>query len=98
MVMQYINTKLRKQEDITAPEVLCYNVYMWTSLLLLAGPMRLTVYLSDAETVKLLELVRTSPVLSTRMNLGLHVVYKNCLLYTSPSPRDRQKSRMPSSA
>ena len=25
-------------------------------------------------------------------------VYKFCLLYTSPSPRDRQKSRMPSSA
>ena len=24
--------------------------------------------------------------------------YDNCLLYTSPSPRDRQKSRMPSSA
>src|SRR5674476_571254 len=23
--------------------------------------------------------------------------FKNCLLYTSPSPRDRQKSRMPSS-
>ena len=26
------------------------------------------------------------------------VMYKPCLLYTSPSPRDRQKSRMPSSA
>ena len=25
-------------------------------------------------------------------------VCKNCLLYTSPSPRDRQKSRMPYSA
>ena len=24
--------------------------------------------------------------------------YDSCLLYTSPSPRDRQKSRMPSSA
>ena len=24
--------------------------------------------------------------------------YRICLLYTSPSPRDRQKSRMPSSA
>ena len=24
--------------------------------------------------------------------------HKGCLLYTSPSPRDRQKSRMPSSA
>ncbi|GLP03125.1 hypothetical protein HpBGD46_15210 [Helicobacter pylori] len=29
--------------------------------------------------------------------VGLSVV-KNLLLYTSPSPRDRQKSRMPSSA
>ena len=28
---------------------------------------------------------------------GLNRV-KRCLLYTSPSPRDRQKSRMPSSA
>ena len=25
-------------------------------------------------------------------------IVKTCLLYTSPSPRDRQKSRMPSSA
>ena len=25
-------------------------------------------------------------------------IYESCLLYTSPSPRDRQKSRMPSSA
>ena len=25
-------------------------------------------------------------------------MFNNCLLYTSPSPRDRQKSRMPSSA
>ena len=26
------------------------------------------------------------------------VKFSTCLLYTSPSPRDRQKSRMPSSA
>ena len=26
------------------------------------------------------------------------ITFENCLLYTSPSPRDRQKSRMPSSA
>ena len=34
--------------------------------------------------------------------LGAHkharIVFLTCLLYTSPSPRDRQKSRMPSSA
>ena len=28
----------------------------------------------------------------------LYWLYYDCLLYTSPSPRDRQKSRMPSSA
>ena len=28
----------------------------------------------------------------------LNPLYADCLLYTSPSPRDRQKSRMPSSA
>ena len=28
----------------------------------------------------------------------LLVLFMVCLLYTSPSPRDRQKSRMPSSA
>ena len=38
-----------------------------------------------------------------RRTLGKHVTQKGslvspCLLYTSPSPRDRQKSRMPSSA
>ena len=29
---------------------------------------------------------------------SLKELLKDCLLYTSPSPRDRQKSRMPSSA
>ena len=28
----------------------------------------------------------------------LRINFRGCLLYTSPSPRDRQKSRMPSSA
>ena len=30
--------------------------------------------------------------------LNIDVPLEDCLLYTSPSPRDRQKSRMPSSA
>ena len=32
------------------------------------------------------------------VDLGLHDTYYVCLLYTSPSPRDRTRSRMPSSA
>ena len=38
---------------------------------------------------------RRMPTLASVMDIS---VYSICLLYTSPSPRDRQKSRMPSSA
>ena len=34
----------------------------------------------------------------TRFATNAWGIYVDCLLYTSPSPRDRQKSRMPSSA
>ena len=34
----------------------------------------------------------------SRVNNFAHVNYSTCLLYTSPSPRDRTRSRMPSSA
>ena len=37
------------------------------------------------------------PMRHTRITVAVRLV-ANCLLYTSPSPRDRQKSRMPSSA
>ena len=37
--------------------------------------------------------------ISVLIYTGFHIkICKCCLLYTSPSPRDRQKSRMPSSA
>ena len=35
---------------------------------------------------------------SGKSSLAFDTLYADCLLYTSPSPRDRQKSRMPSSA
>ena len=40
------------------------------------------------------------PALNTdsEMNPKLDPLYKGCLLYTSPSPRDNGRSRMPSSA
>ena len=39
------------------------------------------------------------PALSNEGGLGEYLAQiKNCLLYTSPSPRDRTRSRMPSSA
>ena len=37
-------------------------------------------------------------IISDALNKEVQDKYEACLLYTSPSPRDRQKSRMPSSA
>ena len=43
--------------------------------------------------------IRFSSLADTRVViLGQDPYHGDCLLYTSPSPRDRQKSRMPSSA
>eukprot|EP00828_Plagiopyla_frontata_P022608 TRINITY_DN2919_c0_g1_i6.p4 TRINITY_DN2919_c0_g1~~TRINITY_DN2919_c0_g1_i6.p4 ORF type:complete len:115 (+),score=27.40 TRINITY_DN2919_c0_g1_i6:1305-1649(+) len=40
-----------------------------------------------------------STIILISVSLGISsILFVTCLLYTSPSPRDRQKSRMPSSA
>ena len=44
------------------------------------------------------EEIKTDPVISTFYLIRHAEKDRTCLLYTSPSPRDRQKSRMPSSA
>ena len=41
---------------------------------------------------------RQHPAMGTRKIFANDVEIENCLLYTSPSPRDRTRSRMPSSA
>ena len=53
-------------------------------------------YACYAEAVRASEVLMI-PIQAYREMLRLRPAY-TCLLYTSPSPRDRQKSRMPSSA
>ena len=48
---------------------------------------------SDDDTSSKARIAGADQVIELRENRG-----KGCLLYTSPSPRDRQKARMPSSA
>ena len=48
------------------------------------------------EVATLIESINGKQILENEGNIFLPHV--DCLLYTSPSPRDRQKSRMPSSA
>ena len=45
-----------------------------------------------------LDLILAADVLYDHDNRPMLAQFCDCLLYTSPSPRDRQKSRMPSSA
>ena len=44
------------------------------------------------------EILNASSVLEDPITRTLEVNYMPCLLYTSPSPRDMRRSRMPSSA
>ena len=41
---------------------------------------------------------RSHEILLDRLNAVVEDTERPCLLYTSPSPRDRTRSRMPSSA
>ena len=53
------------------------------------------VYIHDSEGQKILD--GMSGLWCVNLGYGVEALC-DCLLYTSPSPRDRQKSRMPSSA
>ena len=57
----------------------------------------ITPYWHSEEKVKAWTLLIAVIALSL-ISVGISVWFNTCLLYTSPSPRDRQKSRMPSSA
>ena len=56
---------------------------------------QLALYANSLHT--LIERYRALPAVLA-LDPQLRDALKGCLLYTSPSPRDRQKSRMPSSA
>ena len=64
-----------------------------------AGISELTVLVNNAgiSHVGLLHEMSTGQWQSL-MNVNLNALFYTCLLYTSPSPRDRTRSRMPSSA
>ena len=96
---------LRQQWGLDRPLPVQYGVYMRN---LLTGDLGQSLryrtpvidLLPRRATVTLF-LVVYSMLLSLLIAVPLAIVaatHRDCLLYTSPSPRDRQKSRMPSSA
>ena len=63
------------------------------SLMAGASPMLMTMAISPAEASKRAQNFGVAETAAV-----VFAATYDCLLYTSPSPRDRQKSRMPSSA
>ena len=63
----------------------------------LARSLDYNVFISDRNIEPNHPYVQDLEQLNVEVEVGKHSD-KICLLYTSPSPRDRQKSRMPSSA
>ena len=54
----------------------------------------------DVDAIILYGSLARGDFLEGRSNINILIVFQNltCLLYTSPSPRDKRQSRMPSSA
>ena len=69
-------------EENTAAETAVHNCYQ---------------YVSKSDTIKMDITIEDNHV-SGSLVYNFYEKDKNCLLYTSPSPRDRTRSRMPSSA
>ena len=90
--------------SLAAYLLMCIFIILWTLLLIIPGIIAYFRYsqtwfiLSEDENIGSLEAISKSKEMMVGNKWKLFCLYCRCLLYTSPSPRDRQKSRMPSSA
>ena len=80
--MHYILTALKSEAK---PIIDCYDLVFDNSH-------SIPIYKNDIYTLLI------TGVGKVNVYKALTTYYKNCLLYTSPSPRDKRQSRMPSSA
>ena len=73
--------------------------FVWIGYRLVVPPIYRLGFIGAGSAMVLARFVTKQPTLTLQTTSGdTHVVYGNCLLYTSPSPRDATLSRMPSSA
>ena len=114
VVFGFLSVWFSKQENIlvyptgiVSTVIFVYLLWQWQLL----GDMMINVYYSSMSIygwyvwTRKVDAVHFIPITTTTKKEKLWSVFIfmgtllfTCLLYTSPSPRDRQKSRMPSSA
>ena len=94
-----IRERLEPYVAIIGPMVMIFAILLFMAV---ADPTRyfrftnLNLILLDAALYMPMAMAMTFVI--TQRGIDLSIGSIACLLYTSPSPRDRQKSRMPSSA
>ena len=59
---------------------------------------RVIYFVGKKDQITIKELLGVLKITKQSLSRVLNQLVKDCLLYTSPSPRDRTRSRMPSSA
>ena len=83
------------------PRLISKIVIFFTCIVLLILTIGSTPLSAKDLPVKIPHLTAVMPICDGNadgVGTGTMVEYSNCLLYTSPSPRDKRQSRMPSSA
>ena len=88
-VLEWMNNEAKKRKSKF--EARAYNYEITTKNF---GTFEMFSWIGDVKAARNL-IIKASKRFKVRVIEG---GYRTCLLYTSPSPRDRQKSRMPSSA
>ena len=88
--MIQVESRITVCDNSGAKEALCIRV--------LGGTGRRYASVGDVIVVSVKSVIPSSDIKKGAVSKALIVRTKNCLLYTSPSPRDRTRSRMPSSA
>ena len=91
LVKELNSGRITAAMDVTDPEPLPEGHPLWSAKGVLISP-------HIGGSTSIFE-KRAKNLIESQLNLLAEgKPLNNCLLYTSPSPRDRQKSRMPSSA
>ena len=86
-----------EQAKVLRPDIVVMDLMM-PNLDGIEATGRIKAVLPDVEVIALTSFIEESRVVAAIEAGASGFLLKDCLLYTSPSPRDTERSRMPSSA
>ena len=88
---------MKKYQILKKQEIIDLNYGFYTKIITVAKIVR-NIFKEKNVIIKIIKGHHIDDVQKNKINKSNNLLIKYCLLYTSPSPRDRTRSRMPSSA